>query len=420
MPSRIIRMLSLGGAFLVTAIIATPSQAMPSFARQVGKACSTCHFQHYPTLNEYGRDFKASGYTDMGKQRTVKGKDLSLPEVLNLSVFTKVRYLKDNGADVAGTPTRASGEWNVPDELSLLSGGRIAENVGYLLELQLANASAATVAGFKMPFMFKAGETKLGVIPYTTDALGAAYGFELLATGAVRNSKVMESRVESSAQQYINTATPAVGVAFVATNPMYFANFSKWSPNHGASANGLSSRSPTSNYLRAAFTPTVGDWELAAGFQSWSGTSDQVDSTNIAKAFQTKAFSIDAQAQGTIGNLPLGVYFASASAPGTPVGEVANLFNANPNKSRATTLTGELGVIPNKLTLMLSHRIANTGAAVNATDNATTFGIRYAYAQNIGLQLEHSTRSKAAGVGRYDGSLTPGDARTILMLSAGF
>lgn len=412
--------LSLAG--LLTALAFVPeASAMPSFARQTGKACTTCHFQHYPTLNAYGQDFKAGGFTDTGKQGMLKGKDLSIPEVLNLSAFTKVRYLKDNGTDIAGQPTRASGEWNVPDELALLSGGRIAENVGYLLEMQLANAAGATVAGFKIPFMFKAGGTKLGVIPYTTDTLGAAYGFELLATGAVRNNKVMESRAESSAQQYILTDGPAMGVALVAANPLFFANFSKWSPNHGASANGNVSRSPTSNYLRAAFTPTLGDWELAAGFQSWSGTSNQGGAV-FTTAVQTKAFSIDAQAHGTIGNMPLGVYFANASAPGTTVapGTAANLFNANPNASKATTLTGELGIIPNKLTLMLSQRNANTGAALNATDNATTFGIRYAYSQNIGLQLEHSTRSKAGGVGRYTGSLTPGDARTILMLSAGF
>jgi hypothetical protein len=415
-------LLLLAGLLTVLAVVPQAS-AMPSFARQTGKACNTCHFQHYPTLNAYGQDFKAGGYTDMGKQGTIKGKGLSLPEVLNLSVFTKVRYLKDNGTDIVGQPTRASGEWNVPDELALLSGGRIADNVGYLLEMQLANAAAATVAGFKMPFMFKAGGSKLGIIPYTTDTLGAAYGFELLATGAVRNNKVMESRVESSAQQYILTDGPAMGVALVAANPLFFANFSKWSPNHGASANGNVSRSPTSNYLRAAFTPTVGDWDLAVGFQSWSGTSNQGGAI-ATTAVQTKAFSIDAQAQGAIGNMPLGVYFASSSAPGTPVGlpagTAANLFNANPNTSRATTLTGELGVIPNKLTLMLSQRNANSGAALNSTDNATTFGIRYAYSQNLGFQLEHSTRSKAGAVGRYTGSLTPGDARTILMLSAGF
>jgi hypothetical protein len=55
--SRITRTLALGGAFITAAIVATPSQAMPAFARQTGKACNTCHFQHYPILNEYGMEF---------------------------------------------------------------------------------------------------------------------------------------------------------------------------------------------------------------------------------------------------------------------------------------------------------------------------------------------------------------------------
>ena len=72
-----------GGAFgarrifsgLVTGTIATaasiivvatqPARALPSFARQTGQPCSTCHTD-FPGLTPYGRLFKIKGYTTGG------------------------------------------------------------------------------------------------------------------------------------------------------------------------------------------------------------------------------------------------------------------------------------------------------------------------------------------------------------------
>lgn len=418
MFGKIGRIVSLGTALLVAAAVSAPSHATPAFARQAGKACSTCHFQHYPALNSYGQEFKAGGYTDMGKQGTLKGKGLSLPEVLNASLFFKFRYQDSNGKDAPGAATPASGEWQVPDEFALLFGGRITENIGFMLEGQLVDHTAPLVAGFKMPFMFKAGGMKYGVIPYTTDGLGASYGFELLNTGAVRNVRISEHRNETSAQQYIGTATPALGAAFIVWDPKYFANLTRWTPNHAGDASG---KKLSSTYFRAAYTPNAGDWDLGAGVQSWSGRSE--DATGGALA-DTKAWAVDFQAQGAVGNLPLGVYLTHANAAGTPAGAaVKNRFNANPNDKTATVVLVELGVLPAKATLQVAYRWANTGsAAANSGDNALTLGATYQISQNAQLQVQHSTRSKggAANLGRYDGSSVAGDALTTFMLSAGF
>ncbi|MDP2794537.1 MAG: hypothetical protein Q8O25_10745 [Sulfurisoma sp.] len=448
MQGRIKRLILTCSALLAAAVVATPSQAIPAFARQAGKACNTCHFQHYPALNEYGQEFKAGGFVDMGKQGTIKGKELSLPDVLNASVFTKIRYQKNSGRDLPGELTAASGEWQVPDEFALLFGGRVTENIGYMLEGQLANGAAPVLAGFKMPMMFKVGDTgaKAGVIPYTTDALGASYGFELLNTGAVRNVRIMEHRNESSAQQYIGTATPAMGLAFVAWHPSFFVNFSKWSPNHAAVAEERASGDPTSSYFRAAWTPTVGDWGLGIGYQKWGGTS-RVDltaglpcaavnplATGVAGEVgecRTEAWAFDVQAQGAVGGMPLGVYFTNARAPGTGVGQMPNLYNTNRNTETASTITLELGIIPNKATLMLAYRVANTGRPQaldvasgvmrGTNDNAWTVGGTYQFSQNVQLQLLSSNRSRDNG---YQGSDTAFVARgrglTTLMLSAGF
>ena len=44
---------------------APPAQALPSFARQTGQPCGTCHTD-FPALTPYGRRFKLLGYTAGG------------------------------------------------------------------------------------------------------------------------------------------------------------------------------------------------------------------------------------------------------------------------------------------------------------------------------------------------------------------
>jgi len=73
---RIIRLIGRGAifavmaAFAVAAILLTieqtsPAQALPSFARQTGQPCGTCHTD-FPALTPFGRRFKLLGYTTGG------------------------------------------------------------------------------------------------------------------------------------------------------------------------------------------------------------------------------------------------------------------------------------------------------------------------------------------------------------------
>lgn len=424
MQARIVgRVLSVFTLFVVITAISTPSHALPAFARQTGKACNTCHFQHYPSLNAYGREFKAGGYIDIGKEGQIKGRDLSLPETLNASIFFKARYQKSNGKDLttggSEDKTIASGELQFPDEFALLIGGRASENVGFLLEANLI--ATPTVAGFKVPFNFELGEMKVDVIPYTTDSLGASYGFELLNTGAVRNVRIMEHRSEISAQQYIGTDGAASGIAFVLWDPSFYINYSRWSPNHAATAQGNYGATPSSNYVRAVWTPSAWDWDFGIGAQYWSGSS-QVGGAAVPNVtrYDTKASAFDVQAQGAVGGFPLGVYVTHAVAKASSAAQV-NWFNtATTGNEKATAIAAELGVLPGKLMLMLAYRDATTAATTNNGDDATTFGAAYHVAQNLQLQLQYSKRGKAGNVGRYAGSKTPGDTQTTLMLSGAF
>src|SRR5665647_25548 len=66
------RLLTVTGAVTATAVFCvvtfgaiSPAAALPSFARQTGQPCGTCHTD-FPGLTPYGRKFKLLGYTTGG------------------------------------------------------------------------------------------------------------------------------------------------------------------------------------------------------------------------------------------------------------------------------------------------------------------------------------------------------------------
>ena len=374
-------------ALSVAFSVPTESQATAGFARQTGSACASCHFQHYPALNATGREFKASGFTLMGKQGTIEGENLSLPETLNAGLVMKARYQETNGTTTATHGTN-NGQLQFFDEMLLMLGGRVSKNIGVQLELNLLAEGEPVVEQFKMPFVFDVGGVKAGVVLFTTAGHGVSYGFELLNTGAVRGQRILEHRTDMSAQQYIGTGSNAEGFAAVAYTPLFFANLSKWSPR----AVGDDSGDPNANYVRLAVTPKAGSWDLGAGVQSWSGTADAIVG-GVSVVRDTEAWAVDGEAQGAIGAMPLGIYLSHANAKGTKVGGNINFFNGNPNDETATAIAAELGVLPRKATVMLAYRMGDTGAATNSEDNSWTLGGSYQIVQNIQLQLNYSKRS---------------------------
>ncbi|MBI5561225.1 MAG: hypothetical protein HY883_08145 [Deltaproteobacteria bacterium] len=423
--------------FLVFFIFFLPSRAnaVPAFARQTGFACNTCHYQHFPTLNEFGRAFKAGGYTMVGGQSLVEGDLLSLPSVLNASVVAKIRYQKTNGSDDLADK-RNRGELQFPDEAALFMGGRVGEHIGFVLEAQLAESDAPTFANFKMPIVYDVGNTKLSLVPFTTDGGGAAYGFELLNTGAITMHKPLEHGAETSAQRYLGTTdgAPATGVAFVAYRDIGYVNFTLWSPEHEST-----DAKPLLRYVRAVLTPHLGSWDLGFGAQVWDGETKFTEDTTTMTAciapgvplaactvvgeiiettvvagtrVSAKAWAADFQAQGAVGRFPLGVYFTYGAADRSSA--VENLFNSSTaDNKKAFTATGELGVIPGRLMLALGWRNADNGMATDSKEDATTAAAMFLLTQNVQFQLNQTW---------YNNDIDPawGDSLTTFMMFAAF
>ncbi len=415
--------------FLASAIaaltFASEASALPLFARQTGMECSACHFQHFPMLNSFGRAFKSGAYTMMGAEGKVEGERLSIPNVLNMNVLTTAGYAKSNGANVGapiGANTINKGSVYVPGtngEFSLFMGGRVSENAGFLAEIGSIGATALSSA--KMPVLFEVADgTRAGVVFFTTGGQGASYGFETLNTGANAVHQMSgtpgfdSSHTNSiSAQQYIGTGTAATGAAIVVNNSMGFINVTKFHMAGPADLGGTGAPLG-STYLRVAGTVDVGDWELGAGAQNWSGQSSALTAGTVPVLpnIGTHASAVDFQLQGAAGAMPVGVYLTWAVAPViTTTGVAANVYNGGSLTKSAVNLAGEVGVIPGVATLGMAVRSGKSGVAdaalANETDNAVSFIGTYKLAQNMLASLSYTKQS-----GSFWNSTTGGSATT--------
>ena len=439
------------GAILLTTFIILPTtaSAVPAFARQANMPCTACHFQNFPTLNAFGRTFRAGGYTMTGGQGLIEGDDISIPAVLNASVIAKLRYKKTNGNTDAGSD-RGSIEW--PDEAALLIGGRLSKSAGFLMELGLAdvahdetntktitylapdpddpNGPPITVTeevltdteshsnsflSTKIHFnVAEAGNTQFSIIPYSTDGLGSPYGFELLNTGAQRSQRPIEDRRGFSAAQALGLASgEATGLAFVASSSNYFLNYSPWVPGWGGTNMDVEPSGFT-HYLRAAYMPFIGSWDTGFGLQYWTGDASVADDDGTDIDIKTDGWIIDTQAQGEVGGMPLGLYASYGQCEGDADHFAGNCGNSE--DADAFGILAQLGIIPNKLNIYAAYRQMDVGKAADTDFDSWTIGANYLPAQNIRFELFYISESGSGVDARADET----DGTLLLQLFAGF
>ena len=122
------------GGQLVTVLV-------PSFARQTGMPCSTCHYQ-FPQLTPFGRQFKLNGYV-LSTAATIEAKDdsgrvrLSLPSIPPLSMMV-VSSATQLGDAIPGTQ---NGTVALPQQLSLFVAGAISPRMGSFAQLTYSASS---------------------------------------------------------------------------------------------------------------------------------------------------------------------------------------------------------------------------------------------------------------------------------------
>ena len=417
--------------FVTTLLYLVPQVALavPAFARQTGMACNSCHFQSLPTLNPFGRAFRASGYNLVGDESVIEGDNISLPAVLNASIIAKIRYQKTNGNTGTGSDY-GSIQW--PDEAALVVGGRLAENAGFLMELGQVGQAVdgnvdTTTASTAQPIKngssnsflsskihFNVGEsngTQFSVIPFSTDSLGVGYGFELMNTGAQRSQRPIENRTGYSAAQALGLASgEATGIALVASHNDFFVNYSPWVPGWGGTNQDVKP-SGLANYIRAAYMPFINGWDTGFGVQWLGGDVMVSDGVGGETKLVVDGWVVDFQTQGILGTMPMSV-FASYGSAGT---DPASIYNTNLDDATALAVLGQLGV-SDKANVYLAYRTMDDGAASNNMFDAVTYGANYLVAQNIRLEL-YGVSESGSGVDARTSKL---DTTYLLQMFAGF
>ena len=126
--------LMAAGTLIVILSTCRDTRAVPSYSRQTGLPCATCHFTP-PELTPFGRKFKLDGYVfrtkpevteDQDKDKKVHDSTLHLLEALPLSVVFDTSFTSTSSPQ----PATQNGNFQFPQDISLFLAGAWADHVG--------------------------------------------------------------------------------------------------------------------------------------------------------------------------------------------------------------------------------------------------------------------------------------------------
>ena len=383
--------------FLITIIFswlipANTAEAVPAFARQMGVACLSCHFQHFPKLNSFGREFRLGGYTQTA-QELIEDDGVSIPPVANIGFFLEYKYQKTDTKGATGTKTGTDrGQWDLYDEAAIFFGGRLGENFGMFAEL------AEGVENAKVVFSRDFGGVQGGLSAYVTHSMGPAFGMELFNTGVQMHIvSGVNMMVQGAALSTMVGMGEATGfTAFMAGNN-FFAAYGMWSPfgTDEARDTGFD----MSSYFRLALTREISGFNSMIGFFGTGGKTKCGEACSgtpgVVAEKKTEAMGIDLQAQGDIGGKSLGIYADYVFDTGD---DLSNQYNMGPmmgneqKNNTAFAIMAQLG-INNAFGVragFLSHSFKDEVDA-SKSYTSTTLGFYYLFAQNIQLAFDYNS-----------------------------
>jgi hypothetical protein len=131
----------MGAATLGLGFAPHEADAVPSFARQTGQPCATCHTT-FPELTPFGRRFKLGGYT-MGGGMTLQ----EAPPIAAMLIptFTKTAIRQDAPpTNPNGYPIAHTNDNFIMQQASLFYGGQIYGNLGAFIQGTYDKASQHT------------------------------------------------------------------------------------------------------------------------------------------------------------------------------------------------------------------------------------------------------------------------------------
>jgi hypothetical protein len=107
--------------------------AVPSFERQTGMSCTTCHTV-FPELTPFGRVFKLGGYV-FSQYSDTKGYSPPLAAMIQLSYTYTKDVLKNRIAPFDDAEDSAVARTNLPQQASVFYGGRMVDDLGAFIQV---------------------------------------------------------------------------------------------------------------------------------------------------------------------------------------------------------------------------------------------------------------------------------------------
>ena len=128
----------LSPIFVIACLLITfkpGAQAVPSYSRQTGLSCATCHFAP-PELTPFGRKFKLDGYVFTTKPEVTDDKKghnaaLAILEAFPLSVIFDASFTETKSPQ----PGTQNGNFLFPQAASLFLAGKWASHVGSFVQV---------------------------------------------------------------------------------------------------------------------------------------------------------------------------------------------------------------------------------------------------------------------------------------------
>ena len=136
-------------SFAAVSFIETPTaSAVPSYARQTGQPCATCHTA-FPELTPYGRQFKLMGYTPGGTRcndGSAKSDETQVPLAVMAwpATFTGVKNSANQSSTSGLAPEIMSG---YPAQFSLFVAGQLYCDVGAFAQMTYDRTPATPSLG---------------------------------------------------------------------------------------------------------------------------------------------------------------------------------------------------------------------------------------------------------------------------------
>jgi hypothetical protein len=322
------------------ALAPTNAEAIPAFARQTGAACLSCHFQEVPQLTAFGRAFKEGSFTDVGDQALVEDDNLSIPAVLNATMVVRMNVIHTSGGAV-GTPS--STVYNIPIDTNFLVAGRVGAHTGAFVEFGGGAGDTGQPANnIQLMNSWDIGGFKVGLGWANTSFGGDAvmnvsnvYGQH---SGAVGDLGGSVGAINASG---FTNSTAAVG-AWIG-NDLGYIQFALVAPGGNAGWNnaavtgtglttiptqgGVNVGTQMGKLIRAAATLDIAGWDtlIGGGIVTGKVAKGVAGGAAIANPSDMNLEFVDAQLQGAVGDMSLGLYADWAHAKGTVNG---NLYGA--------------------------------------------------------------------------------------------